>query len=102
MAEWYDKTEGMTRKEQQYMLNAYRNTFCKEVEGQMVLCHLRVALNEMTADISVSAEQRLAALNLLDMVLNNCGMTDNMKIIIALSDVAEQFNIPEQKQDSLI
>ncbi len=98
MAEWYDKTEGFDAKEAQYLLLAYRNTLCKTDEGQQVLCHLKTMLE----NFGDNPTEKLVARKLFDVILNNCGITDNMKIVKALSGVAESFNIPETKAENLL
>lgn len=92
MAEWYDKTKNFTDNDKRYLLLAYRNTLCKDEEGQQVLCHLKTILDSF----GQTDTERIVAKDLLDMILNNCGISDNMKIIKSLSGVANSFNIPEK------
>lgn len=95
--EWYDKTgddligEDFTERDKQFLLLAYRNTFCKSEEGQQVLCHLKTILEKFKG----TDTECLVARELLDTIFNNCGIVGNMKIIKALSNVAASFNIPK-------
>lgn len=92
--EWFDKTEGFTERDKQFLLLAYRNTLCKLEEGQQVLCHLKTFLESY----GETDTERMVARKLLDAILNNCGIVGNMKIIRALSDVAASFNVPEREE----
>lgn len=94
MVEWFEKTEGFTDKDKQFLLIAYRNTLCKDEEGQQVLCHLKTILENFRG----TDTECLVARKLLDIILNNCGITGNLKIIKALSGVAAVFNIPKKEE----
>ena len=65
MIEWYDKTEGHTHRESQYLLSAYRNTFFDGEEGQQVMSHLMTVLK----NFGDTDAERVAGMELLDMIL---------------------------------
>lgn len=95
MVEWYEKTKDYTNRDRQYLLLAYRNTLCKSEEGQQVLCHLKTMLEENPTNDTEFVASRV----LLDAILNNCGITGNMKIIKAFSDVAASFVVPKKEDE---
>lgn len=92
--EWYEKIEDFTDRDKRFLLLAYRNTFCNSNEGQEVLCHLKTVLEKF----GETNTERTVARQLLDTILNNCGIADNMKIIKALSGVAASFVIPKTEE----
>jgi len=94
MAEWFEKTEGFTERDKQFSLLAYRNTFCKDEDGRQVLCHLKTILEGFAG----TDTGRLVARELLDIIFDNCGISNNMEIIKALSNVANNFNIPKKEE----
>jgi len=94
MAEWFEKTEDFTDRDKQFSLLAYRNTFCKDDEGRQVLCHLKTILERFEG----TDTERIIRRELLDIILNNCGISNNMEIIKALSNVANNFNIPKKEE----
>lgn len=96
--EWYEKTEDFTERDQKFLLLAYRNTLCKDEEGQQVLCHLKTVLD----GFGETDTERIVARKLLDTILNNCGIVGNMKIIKALSGVAAGFNVPETEEEDVL
>lgn len=91
MTEWYDKTEDHTHHDSQYLLSAYRNTFFCDDEGQQVMCHLMTVLK----NFGDTDAEKVAGMKLLDMILHNCGVVENLKIVKALSPVAKGFIIPK-------
>lgn len=102
MVEWFEKfddptslRDDFTERDKQFLLIAYRNTFCNSEEGRQVLCHLKTMLEGF---VGTDAE-RMVARDLLDAILNNCGIVGNMKIIKALSNVAVGFNIPKAEEE---
>jgi len=99
MAEWYNKTSDFTDRDKQFLLLAYRNTLCNSAEGRQVLCHLKTMLEDT---LDKSDAEIIAARQLLDAIFNNCGITDNMKIINALSGVASSFDIPKREEKDLL
>lgn len=92
--EWFNKIDGFTPRDKQYLLSAYRNTFCTDDDGQQVFCHLKTILDSF----GESDAEKMAARKLWDAILNNCGIVDNLKIVKALSGVAKGFVIPEQEE----
>jgi hypothetical protein len=99
LAEWYEKSEDYTEKDKQFLLLAYRNTLCKPGEGQQVLCHLMTILSDIKgkSDTEIVIQKML-----LDSILNNCGITGNMKIINALSKISGSFQVPKEEDKNLL
>jgi len=99
MTEWYEKLSGDFKdRDAEYMLLAYRNTLCKTDQGKQVLCHLKTMLES----IEGTDTEKLTARRLLDAIMNNCGITGNMKIVEALSGVADKFHAPEAREINLL
>lgn len=99
MVEWYEKTKDYTNRDKQYLLLAYRNTLCKDEEGQQVLCHIKTLLEYRAGNQNATDAERVAAIELLDIIFNNCGITGNMKIVKALSGVAASFVVPKKEDE---
>lgn len=67
---------------------AYFETFCTDSAGQKVLCHLQTLCFNNEA---ISAEAKLALIDLYYKIRGNCGIQDELAVIEAESEIARSF-----------
>lgn len=93
MKNWFENLKVVENnvREAQFLQVAYQNTFCNASHGKQVLCHLDLMIQDIVNDPETHAEAKLMAGNLLETILNNCGIIHDYDRMKALTGTAKVF-----------